>query len=69
MGLGERIKEARVQILGLTQRELARALDVEQVNVSRWEREAATPRPENLRAIAKLAKKPIAWFYEERQAA
>lgn len=65
MVVAERIKEVRTERLGLTQRELAEALGIDQVNVSRWERGIAEPRLKHLREIALLAELPLAWFFEE----
>ena len=65
MAPSERIKRARREILGLSQRELAVALDIEPSSISRWERGIAQPRPHHLRAISLLAGRPVSWFYEE----
>lgn len=63
--VGDRIKEARVRRLALTQRELAAILDIDAVNVSRWERGVAEPRLPHLRHIATLADLPVSWFFDE----
>jgi transcriptional regulator with XRE-family HTH domain len=63
--VGDRIKEARVQHLAMTQRELATALQIESVNVSRWERGVAEPRLPHLRRIAEMSGLPVSWFFEE----
>lgn len=65
MALGARIKEARREHLSLTQRALAIKLGVDQVTLSRWEREESEPRARHLRALADLAELPVSWFYEE----
>lgn len=65
MAPSNRIKQARCEILGVTQRELAIVLDVEPMTVSRWERGLFQPSAIHLRAVAKLADKPVSWFYEE----
>ena len=59
----ERIRKARERHLGMTQRELAIALEVEQVSVSRWERGVAEPKTRYVRAIADLAELPVKWFH------
>lgn len=69
MVVGERIYEARTKHLGLTQRELADELHIDQVNVSRWERGVVEPRLKHVRAIAALSGFPVNWFFEERTAA
>ena len=60
-----KVFEIRHNQLGLTQRELADILKVDPVNVSRWERGETRPKMKNIRALAKLAKRPVAWFFEE----
>lgn len=69
MAPSDRIKKARREVLGLTQRELSIALGIEVSNVSRWERGIAQPRPYHLRALSLLAEKPVSWFYEEEEIA
>ncbi len=61
----ERVAEARKQILGLKQSELASVMGLEPVTVSRWERGVSTPNIANLRQLAKLSRKPISWFFED----
>lgn len=63
--VGNRIKEARTEHLAMTQRELAVALGIESVNVSRWERGVAEPRLPHLRRIAELSGLPVSWFFDE----
>lgn len=65
MVVAERIKEARTEHLGLTQLELAEALGINQVNVSRWERGIVEPRIRHLREIALMAELPLTWFFAE----
>lgn len=62
---GKKIKEARIELLGLTQAELAGRLDIDPVNVSRWERGVTEPRIRHVRAVAEMANVPVAWFFEE----
>lgn len=69
MAISNRIRKARLEILGLTQEELAVQLDVLAAQVSRWERGTVAPRPGNLRRLAVLAGKPVSWFYEDEQVA
>lgn len=65
MSVGLRIRKARRERLGLTQRELGKALDVDQVNVSRWERGAAEPKLRYIRQLAEITGLPVSWFFEE----
>lgn len=65
MVVADRVKELRTQRLALTQRELATALNIESVNVSRWERGVSEPRLAHLRALAALAGVPVSWFFED----
>lgn len=65
MTTSERIKHLREKQLVLTQRELADILNVEPVTISRWERGVVEPKPRHLRALAKLADRPVSWFFEE----
>lgn len=55
--------------MAVTQRELAEALGIDQVNVSRWERGIAEPRLKHVRAISELSGLPITWFFEVKAAA
>lgn len=64
-GIDRRVFEARKQHLGLTQRELAQLLNIEPVNVSRWERGITEPSSRNLRELARMAKLPVSWFYAQ----
>lgn len=67
---GSRIREAREQILALTQQELANKLGiVSGVTVSRWEREVVEPQLRHLRALAELADVPVSWFFAEEPVA
>lgn len=63
--VGDRVKEARTKRLALTQRELASVLDIEPVNVSRWERGVAEPRLQHIRRLAEITGLPVSWFFEE----
>lgn len=63
--IGDRVKEARVKHLGLTQRELASVLDIEPVNVSRWERGVAEPRLQHVRKLSEITGFPVSWFFNE----
>ena len=61
-----RIREAREQLLGRTQQELANQLGLANgVTVSRWERGVVEPQLRHLRALAALADVKIAWFFAE----
>lgn len=68
MVVADRIKEVRTERLGLTQLELAEALGINQVNVSRWERGVTEPRIKHLREIALLAGLPLTWFFDKAAA-
>lgn len=62
--LGKRIRLAREE-RGWKQKELARAVHVEPMTVSRWERGINTPDIETLRLIANATQKPLSYFVEE----
>ena len=53
MDFGRRFYEARKQC-GLTQKQVAEKLGIEQSNVSDWENNVSRPEYENLIALAKL---------------
>jgi transcriptional regulator with XRE-family HTH domain len=57
-GLGARLRTARRSV-GLTQKELAFALEVEAITVSRWERGVTTPSLPRLRRIAELTETTV----------
>lgn len=66
--IGARIREAR-ESLGLTQLEFANALELGerghgQRTLQAWERNERTPRLPALMEIARVAERPISWFYE-----
>lgn len=63
MSVGQHIRRVRVEVLGLTQRELAEQLGIESVNISSWERGVAEPRIKHVREIASLADLPVAAFF------
>lgn len=65
MVVADRIRVARTEHLGLTQRELGETLGIDQVNISRWERGIAEPRIKHLRQIAVLSGLPLSWFFDE----
>jgi len=49
---------------GLSQLELAQAVGVAQTNVSQWERDGARPKPRNMRKLAEVLEKPVAYFLQ-----
>lgn len=53
----------------LTQRELAEAVGVDQMVVSKWERGRHRPSQENMIRLSSLLSQPVAWFYTEHKAA
>lgn len=53
MEFGNRFKNARVQC-GLTQKQVAEKLGIEQSNISDWENNVSRPEYENLIALARL---------------
>ncbi|MCD4785839.1 MAG: helix-turn-helix domain-containing protein [Candidatus Eremiobacteraeota bacterium] len=59
---GEQIRKARKE-MGLTQKELARLLEVHWNTVARWERNEIECRIDQMHKIAKITKKPITWFF------
>ena len=56
------VKGAR-EAAGLTQRQLAQRLDMDPMNVSRWERAVVMPSTTNLAALAAELKREPSWFY------
>lgn len=65
MSIEKHIKRVRTERLGLTQRELAGLLDVDQVTVSRWERGEVTPRISSIRQLAEIAGMKVEEFFGE----
>jgi transcriptional regulator with XRE-family HTH domain len=71
LSVADRIYEARVKRLSMTQRELSDALESrngrkpDTVSISRWERGVAEPSLWYLRQIAELAEVPVSWFFDE----
>lgn len=57
-GLGGRLRTAR-RSAGLTQKQLAEALGVESITVSRWERGVTTPSLPRLRRIAEITETTV----------
>lgn len=62
--VGQRLKKARLE-RGWTQRQVARACNVETITVSRWENGRHTPSVEMLRVIARRLGQPLSYFVEE----
>jgi transcriptional regulator with XRE-family HTH domain len=62
--VGQNVKLAR-DLRGLTQRQLANAIDADANLVSKWERSWHRPSEENLVALAEALGQPIAWFYTD----
>ena len=57
-GVGARLRTARRSV-GLTQKQLAEALSVESITVSRWERGVTTPSLPRLRRIAEMTETTV----------
>lgn len=53
------------RLLGLTQEELGGLLDCHARTVQNWEAGTTEPRPYQLRKLAELSEKSVAWFFEE----
>lgn len=62
--LGKRIRLARVEA-DLTQTELANMIRAKQKSISRYETGASVPTIESLTKIAKVLKKPAAFFLDD----
>lgn len=65
--IGENIRRARDQN-GLTQRELAAAIEGDYMAISRWERGVNRPGDESLARIAEVLGHDFAWFYVDHSA-
>lgn len=61
--LGKKIKLARVE-LDMTQADLAKATEIMQKSISRYETGLALPSLESLEKIAKKLKKPFGYFLD-----
>lgn len=66
--LGARIRSARAD-RGWKQKNLAAAVSVEPITVSRWERGATTPDLNVLGLVAEATGKPLGYFVEEQAGA
>ncbi|MDD2702495.1 MAG: helix-turn-helix transcriptional regulator [Candidatus Omnitrophica bacterium] len=62
--LGKKIKLARVE-LDLTQIDLAKIINAKQKSISRYENGVSMPSLQTLVKIAKVLKKPTAYFLDE----
>lgn len=60
----ERVREARTAA-GMSQAHLAGLLDMEKLQIGRWEKGDAFPRPAALEKLAAVTGKPVAWFFQE----
>jgi transcriptional regulator with XRE-family HTH domain len=69
MSPATQIRHVRTRQLALTQRELAGLVGVDPMTVSRWERGKAEPGMAQLRRLAQLSEKPVAWFFEDLEEA
>lgn len=63
--LADNLRAARLSA-GLTQRQLAEHLDVEQMQISKWERGIHRPSDENLAALTQVFGCSMAWLYTRR---
>ncbi len=61
--LGKKIKLARVE-LDMTQADLAKATEIMQKSISRYENGLSLPSLESLEKIAKKLKKPFGYFLD-----
>ena len=64
--IGERIKKAR-KIRGISQEELADAVEMHVNTIARWERGELNPKGKSLEKVAQALDVPIAALYDERQ--
>lgn len=62
--IGTNLKTVRLQ-RGLMQRDIARALDIDSFQVSRWERGKHRPSDETLFALADVLEVDVATFFAE----
>lgn len=64
--MGNKIREARKQA-GMAQKDLAAAVHVETMTVSRWERGAHAPSLDMLETIAAVTGRPLSYFLDQPQ--
>jgi transcriptional regulator with XRE-family HTH domain len=62
--IGANIRVAR-DASDLTQRQLAEAIDVDAMLVSKWERGRHRPSDQNLQLVAEVTGRELAWFYTD----
>lgn len=60
---GAKIRAARLSA-GMTQAALARAAQVSERNVVRWENDQHTPRMEHIEAIARATNREVSFFFQ-----
>lgn len=66
--LAQNIKAARVAA-GMRQIDLARAVEIDPMVVSKWERGWHRPSNENMERLAAALGQTVAWFYTDHQKA
>lgn len=64
--IGANIAAARAAA-DMTQMELARAVDAQPTDISRWERGKVQPRLETLTRLAETLSRDLAWFFTEHK--
>ncbi len=68
MTFGEKLRQAR-KAAGLTQKELAQAVELKHNAVSNWEKGISSPDPATIRRLCEILRMPPNFFFEAEESA
>ncbi len=66
MTFGEKLRQAR-KAAGMTQKDLAQAVDLKHNAVSNWEKGISSPDPETIRRLCEILRMPPNFFFESQE--
>ena len=66
MTFGEKLRQAR-KAAGMTQKDLAQAVDLKHNAVSNWEKGISSPDPETIRRLCEILRMPPNFFFESEE--
>ena len=68
MTFGEKLRQAR-KAAGMTQKELAQAVELKHNAVSNWEKGLSSPDPETIRRLCEILRMPPNFFFDTEESA
>jgi transcriptional regulator with XRE-family HTH domain len=68
MTFGEKLRQAR-KAAGMTQKELAQAVELKHNAVSNWEKGVSSPDPDTIRRLCEILRMPPNFFFDTEESA